>query len=321
MSEVKQAWIEMRDRLLIAVPRWVINTLDGNGDHRYPFVIKAIPVVIVMLSVASISVINTRATAHHAGWNSPLVSTGVAVLVPLATLAAALIRHRGWSALFWVVSFFVAFVSGSIQYQVYFEPGAVGVEALEAYAFGYGIPFAEVLFAIMEAVSINQWMTQRSEAESEQRRIAAMEKRQQQDEADAEARRRLRQQQEAQQAEFERRKREAELVAYEAKLKQDAELEREKALTQLRIKEQKAGRALPVFDSEGDSRIKPENHKAIDYERVIIDYFAENPLSSQRKAAADTNISQSKISKTLNDLESRKIIHRNGNGVEILEER
>lgn len=310
MNEVKRAWVEMRDRLLIAIPHWVVKTLDGEGEHKYPFVIKAIPVVIVMLSVASISVINTRAEAHHAGWNSPLVSTGVAVLVPLATLAAALIRHRGWSAVFWVVSFFVAFVSGSIQYQVYYIPGATGVEALEAYAFGYGIPFAEVLFAIMEAVSINQWMAQRNEAESEQRRVAAMEKRQQQDEADAEARRRLRQQQDAQQAEFDRRKREAELAAYEAKLKQDAELEREKAMTQLRIKEQKA-----IHPS--DSVNQKVNHGDSD-ERVVLRFYAANPKAPQREAADATGVSQPKISRILRKAESTGLIHRNGNGVEIL---
>jgi Fic family protein len=100
-------------------------------------------------------------------------------------------------------------------------------------------------------------------------------------------------------------------------LLQDAEIEREKAMLDLRIKEQKSITRVITGDSQSDSqnqRVIP----AIDYDKVVIDYFKDNPLSSQRKAATKTGISQSQISKTLSSLESAGIIHRNGNGVEIL---
>ena len=53
-------------------------------------------------------------------------------------------------------------------------------------------------------------------------------------------------------------------------------------------------------------------------ENLLVSYYRMYPLASQRGAAKDLSLSQSKISRILSDLESRKVIHRNGNGVEIL---
>lgn len=307
---VKRSWAEMRDRLLVAFPQWVIRRLDGEDNgHSYPFVIKAIPLVIIMLSVASISVINSRAEAHHAGWNSPLVSTGVAVLVPLATLAAALIKDRKWSAVFWVVSFFVAFVSGSIQYNVYVDANATGIEALEAYAFGYGIPFAEVLFAIMEAVSINQWVTQQAKAQGESARIEALKRRQQLDEQDAEAERQRRQRQRDDEQEFERRKREAELQAYEAKLIQDAEIEREKAMAAIRAKESKT-----AIQSATSQKIKPASRSAeqsdpYQIQLRMIPIYQREPGISDIKMADEIGKSKKTIQDLLADLVAKEVVH------------
>lgn len=73
-------------------------------------------------------------------------------------------------------------------------------------------------------------------------------------------------------------------------------------------------------DSQNHSGITSESVNQIsDYEKVILDYYSDSPLASQRKAATDLGISQAKISKTLTQLESIGMIHRNGNGVEILE--
>lgn len=83
----------------------------------------------------------------------------------------------------------------------------------------------------------------------------------------------------------------------------------------------KTARVIPESDSRvipGDSQNQRQTIPAPDYTRVIIDYYRDSPLASQRKAANDLGISQPKISKTLSELEASGIIHRNGNGVEIL---
>lgn len=310
MNNVKQTWADMGQRLAIALPRWVINRLDQQGES-YPFVVKAIPVVIVLLSIASIETIRTRVEYHHSAWQTPAVAAGVAILVPLATLAAALIRKRNWAILFWVVSFVVASISGAIQYGVYVVDNATIMQTVEAIAFGFGIPFAEVLFAIMEAVMIKQWHEDRAAAEhdtAEAERVA-----EQQAQADAEHKASIAAaaQKAAEDREFERSKREAELQAYKAKLLQDAEFERERLRVELRIKEQKAAAkfAKPeaANDSDGDSD-----------ESKLIRFYALNPMAPQREAADATGMNQSKVNRILKRLESDEVIHRNGNGVEIL---
>lgn len=321
---VRESWGAMMLRLAVAIPNWVVKRLDSQAEP-YPFVVKAIPFVIVLLSIASIETIRVRVESHHSAWQTPAVATGVAILVPLATLAAALIRDRRWSLLFWTVSFVVASISGSIQYGVYVVDSPTLMQTVEAVAFGFGIPFAEVLFAIMEAVMIRQWLDDRATAErSEVEEVRLAE---QQALVDAEQRDAVEaaRQRAADDRSFDLRKREAELKAYEAQLQQQAEFDREKLMVELRIKEQKAtarmngsdSRSDSVGDSVGDSN-DSRNHQVVDYEAIVISYFAENPLASQRTAARETGISQAKISKTLTDLESRKAIHRNGNGVEIL---
>jgi len=88
-----------------------------------------------------------------------------------------------------------------------------------------------------------------------------------------------------------------------------------------RIRLAKANQPVENRDSGNDS--ENQNHdsrikKTPDYNQIVIDYYSRNPRVSQRKAAEDTGISQPKISKTLRSLESAGIVHRNGNGVEVL---
>lgn len=53
-------------------------------------------------------------------------------------------------------------------------------------------------------------------------------------------------------------------------------------------------------------------------ESIILNYYLNHPLASQREAAESTGLNQSRISRLLNQLESAGKIHRNGNGVEIM---
>ncbi|HSG61610.1 MAG TPA: hypothetical protein VLA24_09275 [Pseudomonadales bacterium] len=313
---VGQSWARMLNRLLVMFPQWVVQRLDGgSAEHSYPLVIKAIPAVIVMLSVASISVINNRAIAHHAGWNSPLVSTGVAVLVPLATLAAALTKDRRWSALFWVVSFFVAFVSGSIQYNVYVDTSATGVEALEAYAFGYGIPFAEVLFAIMEAVSINQWIAQRATAEQEKTRVDAIQRRQRREEEDAEMERQRRQRIRDIEQEFENRKHEAEVRAYELKLMQDVEIERERAAVSIRIKERKvAGVSINRSINRSVNNHPIAQNDKYTKQVQMVELYRANPSLPLAKVGEELDVSKSTARNYRDELVRLSVLDLHGEG-------
>ena len=53
-------------------------------------------------------------------------------------------------------------------------------------------------------------------------------------------------------------------------------------------------------------------------ERVILNHYLNHPSDSQRIAAESLGLNQSKVNRILNQLESQGMIHRNGNGVEIL---
>jgi hypothetical protein len=155
-GKIGGAWAEFLVETAIAFPHWALAKMQSTAEP-YPLVVKAIPVLIIMLSIASVATIDSRVMVHHDGWNSPLIAAGAALMVPVATLAAAMIRYRAWAALFWGVSFLFAALSGAIQYGVYSSPNMDAMMTLEAVAFGFGIPTAEVLMAIMEAIAIRQF--------------------------------------------------------------------------------------------------------------------------------------------------------------------
>lgn len=132
-----------------------------------------------------------------------------------------------------------------------------------------------------------------------------------------EARRNRRQQVKRQEAEFTlemeimRQEAALKLAQTEAGNKQRLEIER------LKVEAKLQNKSVNRHDSEGKS--DSLNHESKENsESRIIDYYRNNPLSSQRKTAGDLDLSQSKVNRILSDLESRKVIHRNGNGVEIL---
>lgn len=321
-TNVKERWQTMAILLAAAIPQWVIGRMTQRHAGK-PFAIKAIPFVIVFLSVASVANLAGRAYAHHGDYSAYMTGAGIAILVPIAVLAAMMI-DGSWGYAFWAMAVVFAGVSGTIQYGVY-DNGEGIAAMLEAISFGYGVPLSEVMLAVMEARLILQYdARRRASIADEQRRQAAIADEQRQSAHDnerrlmeaerraAEDRRQI--ERDNENREFERQKQQIELDAHRAKLAQDAELEREKTLTELRIKEQRAAAKLIQSDSKSDSL----NQKAESPESAVLDFFRSNPLASQRKAADSTGVSQAKISRILNQLESSGVIHRNGNGVEIL---
>lgn len=53
-------------------------------------------------------------------------------------------------------------------------------------------------------------------------------------------------------------------------------------------------------------------------EESILAFYRKSPLGKQSDCAAHANVSRQRVGQVLDALESKKIIHRNGNGVEML---
>ena len=75
------------------------------------------------------------------------------------------------------------------------------------------------------------------------------------------------------------------------------------------VKPVKGGKQGKVAKTES----KPDSH-----ERIILNHYMIHPLDTQRVAAESLGMNQAKVNRTLKQLESKGMIHRNGNGVEIL---
>lgn len=118
--------------------------------------------------------------------------------------------------------------------------------------------------------------------------------------------------------ELKRQRQEAELFAYRAKLAQDAEMERERALSDLRIKEQKAAvkssiQPVQVGKSSGNADGKlPFTERQL-MERMITIYQS-NPSLSNRKVADELGTSHTTVGKLLSTLVSKDVVHVGGAG-------
>ena len=253
MNEVQNKepgyWAKMWELVAVAFPKWVIRRMTERSEGK-GFAVKAIPFVIMFLSVASIANLSSRAFEHHANFSSYMTGAGIAVLVPIAVIAAMIVEGR-WAWGFWAMAVVFAMVSGTIQYNIYLLPGSGFMGIAEAVAFGYGVPLSEVMLAIMEARLVIQFerkrvaeaaaqlaeakaakLAEEAKAEAEHQRIVAEQR--------AEADRQRQAAIDAENREFERQRKQAELEAYRIELQQKAELDRERAMADLRIKEQKA---------------------------------------------------------------------------------
>ena len=115
--------------------------------------------------------------------------------------------------------------------------------------------------------------------------------------------------------EFERQRRQIELDAMRRKTEQDADIEREKALSAIRIKESKSVQNSVQKEEKASAVKRPK--KEITMNRMI-DIYRENPHVGHREIARMVNVSKSTITNYLDELGQRKIVHVNGNGVEII---
>lgn len=316
---IREKWNEMLRLIAVAFPQWVIKRMTQRTEGK-GFAVKAIPFVIVFLSVASIANLSSRAWEHHANFSSYMTGAGIAILVPIAVLAAMLVQGQ-WAYGFWAMAVLFAAISGTIQYNIYLLPNSGFMGIAEAIAFGYGVPLSEVMLAIMEARLIVQADQRKAEKqaalESAQRQADDIEQRRQQ----AALERRKRDEIEAENREFERQRKLAELEAYKLKLEQDAEIRREKALASLRIKEQKLVAKSVALQQPTTSATDDMQQNATDLQQLdatsrvnTLYRLLQDGDKGQTHYASLFGVNRSTINRDYAKLTKQGKIYKNGDG-------
>lgn len=342
MSEIKirETWAAMGRRLIVAFPLWVLKRLDSRSEGK-GFAIKAIPFVIMFLSVASIANLAGRAYIHHENFSAYMTGAGIAVLVPIAVIAAMIVEGR-WAWAFWAMAVVFAAISGTIQYNIYLLPGSGAMGIAEAIAFGYGVPLSEVMLAIMEARLVIQHDNKKAagaaalvakqaeaaalaEQRAEQERQRMEQERQRAIAERQEGERHQRQAQiDAENREFERLRKQAELEAYRIELAQKAELERERAMADLRIREQKA--AAKTLSTKVSEKVLPagsvaetitESVQKVSSDNVgkqLVIFYKSNPGALLEDAAKHVGWSVPAVSKEVSSLVDVGVFHAEKRG-------
>lgn len=322
-------WGEMWELLAVAFPKWVIRRMTERSEGK-GFAVKAIPFVIMFLSVASIANLSSRAFEHHANFSSYMTGAGIAVLVPIAVIAAMIVEGR-WAWAFWVMAVVFAAISGTIQYNIYLLPNSGTMGIAEAVAFGYGVPLSEVMLAIMEARLVLQFAQRKaaeaakSEAESKAAKLAEAAKSEAErlrliaEQEAAEARQRQAQI-DAENREFDRQRRQAKLEAYRIELQQKAELDRERALADLRIKEQKALAKVSETVSKNNVSVvaTPVNSfqetDSETIEKLIVRFLKAQPGAKLDDIAAHFDTTKGNVSKKITSLVEMGVLHEERQG-------
>ena len=333
MNEVQNKepgyWAKMWELVAVAFPKWVIRRMTERSEGK-GFAVKAIPFVIMFLSVASIANLSSRAFEHHANFSSYMTGAGIAVLVPIAVIAAMIVEGR-WAWGFWAMAVVFAMVSGTIQYNIYLLPGSGFMGIAEAVAFGYGVPLSEVMLAIMEARLVIQFerkrvaeaaaqlaeakaakLAEEAKAEAEHQRIVAEQR--------AEADRQRQAAIDAENREFERQRKQAELEAYRIELQQKAELDRERAMADLRIKEQKAAAKVSESVSKNnvsvvatpEAKVSETDSETI--EKLIVRFLKAKPGAKLDDIAAHVDTTKGNVSKKITALVDMGVLHEERQG-------
>lgn len=105
------------------------------------------------------------------------------------------------------------------------------------------------------------------------------------------------------------------LALERAQAEQKMEIERQRADAKLSTKLSTPVKSVDKNESPTTS-VKPVD--GVNVDTIILDFYRDNPHGSLRKAGAAAGISHTAVSNKLEDFEARGIVHRNGNGVEVL---
>lgn len=109
--------------------------------------------------------------------------------------------------------------------------------------------------------------------------------------------------------ELKRQRQQAELEAYKAKLAQGVELERQRALADLRIKEQKAA-AKSASESATSQSAKPASQSTgYDEQMQMLTIYQSEPTLSDEKMAVRIGRSKKTVQDLLADLVAKEVVH------------
>jgi len=165
--DAKERWLELGIKTAIAIPDFFLTdhsdaekVSNRKGMHR--LIIRVLIVLVVILALASIGNMVSRALKHHNGFNAYASGIALAALVPISVfITAALFNDTKRRAMGWAISSVFATVSATIQFYAY-SSGALF--SIEAFAFGAGIPVAECLLAVL-AAAVESQIEEEEEAE------------------------------------------------------------------------------------------------------------------------------------------------------------
>jgi len=311
--ELGQKWNKALIKVLMLIPGAILGS-EEKPKHK-DTIIKIIPLLIFVLSAASITNLSHRAYSHHEDWSSYLVGAGLAALVPVAVFVAIKIDGRKYKIGVWVIASIFAVISAAIQYQVYIPAAPRTDQVFEALAFGAGVPLAECLLAAMEAFLLGQ-VQQHAKADEQaalDRERAALE---------AETKR----QQEAARLEFERRKQEIDLENYSKQLAQEAELKRLEAETKLELKRleaeaklQQRNVAKSVAENGDHDVARNENtpekqNPATQRRNRLFDLLQQHGDIGDTAFANKLGVERTTIYRDFKAMEKAGLVHANGSG-------
>lgn len=333
---VREQYLDLWIKLLLLPSQKIQKWLNGEKEQvKTPFMVKVFFLLVIGLSLASVANIGARAYYHNSNWFSYIMGACFALVVPATVFVAAHFKGMGryGRAYAWGVAIFAATLSSFIQVKLYMSETEITLATwltgnidIEALSFSAGIPFFEVLIASLASMisdahnkTVMEDNSKKQHEQEEQHKQELLEKQKQEEE---DRKRKLQEQQDLLKleeakanVEIQRQERlariEAEKAASIEKSKAEADAIRLKAEAKVESAKAKAVKS----ESIADSKVIHESD-----ETILIRFYETNPRASQRDASRGTGLSQSKISRILNQLESNEVIHRNGNGVEIIGE-
>lgn len=321
-SEIASKYGRVLRRLILIPPDWIERRLNGETtEHKVPPIVKVFFLLVIGLSLASISNIGIRAYYYHANLLSYITGACFALVVPASVYVAAHMKglSKKGRTYTWAVAAFAALLSSFIQVKLYMTETDITLSTwlsgnidIEALSFSAGIPFFEVLIASLAAMISDAHEKALALAEAEQREQARLAK----VEAEAETKRKQAEEDERLEREhrrhLDRQRQQAELEAYRAKLAQDAELERQKALADLRIKEQKA-LAKSATESATESATSQKQKPATATtgytdQMAMLTIYQSEPTLSDEKMAERIGKSKKTIQDYLADLVAKEVV-------------
>jgi len=292
IKSLTQSWKSYVIRLLMTIPEDGMAELDGRERRRKGAHAWVLWALIFVLALASITNLSSRAYVHKAGFSAHVVGMGLALLVPVTVHFAT--KMRNWMRLpIWLFAIVFAFISASIQYQIYAPAGAFSwsKDHLEALAFGGGVPLAECLLAAIAAIVTMQY----AQAE-EQRKVEATvqaeteRERQRQEQIEAERR--------AEEREERRLRLEAELEAERIKVEAAADAKRIKAQRSSTVSRLSHG---TVSKSSQASDLQESG----DRQKRILGHIAEHGDTGASDIAKQVGVGRSTVYRDLEEMERR----------------